>query len=86
MSASFDLNLTLPNKLLTIIIVIETKPLISNLVNMTRFGNNLHQVSSKSKGWKAKEIRIICEQENQSASTGIAKIGNCYQCMREGYG
>ena len=34
------------------VIVINTQ--ISQLVRMTRFWNNLHQVSSESKDWKAK--------------------------------
>jgi len=35
-----------------VFIIIKTK--ISNLVRTTRFWNNLHQVRSKSKDWKAK--------------------------------
>jgi len=32
---------------------------MSNLVRMTHFWNNLHQVRSKSKDWKAKYLALF---------------------------
>jgi hypothetical protein len=32
---------------------------MSNLVHTTRFWNNLHQVRSKSKDWKAKYLKVL---------------------------
>jgi hypothetical protein len=39
---------------LEMILAYIVKTYISNLVRATRFWNNLHQVRSKSKDWKAK--------------------------------
>jgi hypothetical protein len=36
-----------------------------NLVRMTGFCNNVHQVRSKSKDWKDKSAKSFWEQENQ---------------------
>ena len=42
---------------------------ISSLVRMTSFWNQIHQVRSKSKEWKAKEYIRIWEQTNQRIET-----------------
>jgi len=37
--------------------IVRVKTLTSNLVRMTRFWSNLHQVRSKSKGWKSNVLK-----------------------------
>jgi len=46
---------------------------ISNLVRTTRFWNNLHQVRSKSKDWKAKKFKSLGAIKPKGLSR-IAKI------------
>ena len=51
-------------------------------MHTTRFWNNLHQVRSKSKAWKAKYLKILGAIKPKTLYR-IAKIGYGHLCLRE---
>ena len=57
--------------------IIVIKMQISNLVCSTRFWNNIHQVRSKSKYWKAKFIKVV----GNNKTKGLKQ--DSQNCLRE---
>ena len=49
---------------------------------MTRFWKNLHQVCSKSKDWKAQQLKML-EAIKPKGISSIVKIGNGHLCFSE---
>ena len=50
------------------------KTLIANLVRTARFWNNPHQIRSKSKDWKATQLKVVGATKPKGLNR-IARIG-----------
>jgi hypothetical protein len=58
------------------------KTLIANLVRTARFWNNPHQIRSKSKDWKATQLKVVGATKPKGLNR-IARIGYDLICLRE---